>query len=149
MTMGDDNDGTFGVDIDNGLLEDDETLDGRGVDVLDEGYTVPERPWERGHYGVTVREAHEQESLAGRLARELPDLTDTDDGDGLGDTADTDGELYDDEVGVARSGRLVDVEAAGEWDDFAYLNAVEVGRDGGAASAEEAAVHIVRDPDDV
>src|SRR4051794_13889899 len=113
MTMGDDNDGTFGVDIDNGLLEDDETLDGRGVDVLDEGYTVPERPWEREHYGVTVREAHEHESLAGRLARELPDPRDTDVGDGLGDTVGTDGELYDNEVGAARSGRLVDIEAAG------------------------------------
>ena len=50
--------------------------------------------------------------------------------------------------GPPPSGRLVDVEAAGEWDDFAYLNAVDVGRDGGAASAEEAAVHIVRDPND-
>lgn len=147
--MGDDSDGLDGVDIDNGLLEDDETLDGRGVDVLDEGYTVPERPWEREHYGVTAREAHEHESLARRLARELPDSTDTDLGDGLGDTIGTDGELYDDEVGVARSGRLVEVEAAGEWDDFAYLNAVDVGKDGGAASAEEAAVHIVRDPDDI
>jgi hypothetical protein len=146
--MGDDSDGLDGVDIDNGLLEDDETLDGRGVDVLDEGYTVPERPWERDHYGVTAREARERESLAGRLARELPDISDTDDGDGLGDAVGTDGELYDDEVGAARSGRLVDVEAAGEWDDFAYLNAVDVGTDGGAASAEEAAVHIVRDPDD-
>jgi uncharacterized protein DUF5709 len=147
--MTDDSDGVDGVDIDNGLLEDDETLDGRGVDVLDEGYTVPERPWEREHYGVTAREAHEPESLTGRLARELPDISDTDDEDGLGDAAGTDGELYDDEVGVVRSGRLVDVEAAGEWDDFAYLNAVDVGRDGGAASAEEAAVHVVRDPDDV
>ena len=108
--MGDDSDGLDGVDIDNGLLEDDETLEGRGVDVLDEGYTVPERPWEREHYGVTVREAHDHESLGGRLARELPDISDTDDGDGL---------------------------------------AVDVGKDGGAASAEEAAVHIVRDPDDV
>jgi hypothetical protein len=147
--MGDDSDGLDGVDIDNGLLEDDDTLDGRGVDVLDEGYTVPERPWEREHYGVTAREAHEPESLAGRLARELPDISDTADDDGLGDTAGTDGELYDNEVGVVRSGRLVDVEAAGGWDDFAYLNAVDVGKDGGAASAEEAAVHVVRDPDDV
>src|ERR1700754_1835591 len=72
--MSDDSDGLDGVDIDNGLLEDDETLDGRGVDVLDEGYTVPERPWEREHYGVTLREAHEHESLAGRLARELPGI---------------------------------------------------------------------------
>src|SRR3954463_16047543 len=106
--MSDDNDSRDGVDIDKGLLEDDDTLEGRGVDVLDEGYTVPERPWEREHYGVTAREAHEHESLAGRLARELPDLTNGDDGDGLGDTTGTDGELYDDEVGAARSGRLVD-----------------------------------------
>lgn len=147
--MSDDSDSRDGVDIDNGLLEDDDTLDGRGVDVLDEGYTVPERPWEREHYGVTAREAHEPESLAGRLARELPDISDTDDDDGLGDAAGTDGELYDEEVGGVRSGRLVDVEAAGEWDDFAYLDAVDVGTDGGAASAEEAAVHVVRDPDDV
>lgn len=146
--MGDDSDGPDGVDIDNGLLDDDDTLEGRGVDVLDEGYTVPERPWEREHYGVTVREAREGEGLAGRLARELPEVSTIDDGDGLGDATGTDGELYDEEVGTARSGRLVDVEPAGEWDDFAYLNAVDVGRDGGAASAEEAAVHIVRDPDD-
>jgi hypothetical protein len=32
---------------------------------------------------------------------------------------------------AARSGRLVDIEAAREWDDLAYLNAVDVGRDGG------------------
>lgn len=143
--MGDDTDGLDGVDIDNGLLEPDDTLDDRGVsDVLDEGYTVPERPWEREHYGVTAREAAEHESLDGRLARELPEIVDSG-GDGLGDAADTDGELYDDEVGQARSGRLVDVEPAGEWDDFVYLNAVDVGRDGGAASSEEAAVHVVAD----
>jgi hypothetical protein len=58
---------------------------------------VPERPWEREHYGATVREAHEHESLAGRFARELPDPRDTDVGDGLGDTDGTDGELYDNE----------------------------------------------------
>jgi hypothetical protein len=61
--------------------------------------------------GVMVLEAYENESLPGRLARELPDPRDTDVGDGLGDTV---GELYDNEVGAARSGRLVDVEAAGE-----------------------------------
>lgn len=141
--MSDDTDGLDGVDIDTGLLEPEDTLDDRGVaDVLDEGYTVPERPWEREHYGVTAREAAEHESLDRRLARELPDLVDPG-GDGLGDAEDTDGELYDDEVGVTRTGRLVDVEGAGEQDDFAYLQAVDVGRDGGAYSAEEAAVHLV------
>ena len=146
--MADDSDGPDGADIDTGVLEAEDTLDPRGVDVLDEGYTVPERPWEQQHHGVTAREAHEGEGLAGRLARELPDVPTTDEGDGFGDDIGSHGALYDDEVGVARAGRLVDVEGAGEWDDFAYLNARDVGRAGGAASAEEAAVHIVRDPDD-
>jgi hypothetical protein len=143
----DDNDGTDGVDIDSGLLEPEDSLDDRGVaDVLDEGYSPPERAWELNDYGLTAREAAEHESLSGRLARELPDFM-VADGDGLGDASDTDGELYDNEVGTARSGRLVDVEPAGEIDDFAYLYAVDIGRDGGGASAEEAAVHIVADED--
>ncbi|HVV19682.1 MAG TPA: DUF5709 domain-containing protein, partial [Pseudonocardiaceae bacterium] len=58
-----------------------------------------------------------------------------------GDTSDTDGELYDDEVGTDRSGRLVEDEDA--RDDYF---ATDVGIDGAGASAEEAAVHVV--PDD-
>ena len=144
----DDNDGTDGVDIDSGLREPEDSLDDRGVlDVLDEGYSPPDRPWELNDYGLTAREAAEHESLNGRLARELPDIM-IPDGDGLGDASDTDGELYDNEAGTARSGRLIDVEATGEIDDYAYLYAVDIGRDGGAASAEEAAVHIVADEDE-
>jgi hypothetical protein len=144
----DDNDGTDGVDIDSGLLQPEDSLDDRGVlDVLDEGYSPPDRPWELNDYGLTAREAAEHESLNGRLARELPDIV-IPDGDGLGDASDTDGELYDNEAGTARSGRLIDVEATGEIDDYAYLYAVDIGRDGGAASAEEAAVHIVADEDE-
>jgi hypothetical protein len=144
----DDNDGTDGVDIDSGLLQPEDSLDDRGVlDVLDEGYSPPDRPWELNDYGLTAREAAEHESLNGRLARELPDIV-IPDGDGLGDASDTDGELYDNEAGTARSGRLIDVEPTGEIDDYAYLYAVDIGRDGGAASAEEAAVHIVADEDE-
>lgn len=144
----DDNDGTDGVDIDSGILQPEDSLDDRGVlDVLDEGYSPPDRPWELNDYGLTAREAAEHESLNGRLARELPDIM-IPDGDGLGDASDTDGELYDNEAGTARSGRLIDVEATGEIDDYAYLYAVDIGRDGGAASAEEAAVHIVADEDE-
>lgn len=143
-----DDDGYDGVDNDSGVLEPEDSLDDRGVeDVLDEGYSPPERPWELDEWGLTAREAADHESLSGRLARELPDVA-ADEGDGIGDTSDTDGELYDDEVGADRSGRLVDVEPAGEVDDFAYLYAVDVGRDGGAASSEEAAVHVVPDPPD-
>ncbi|GAA3094307.1 DUF5709 domain-containing protein [Pseudonocardia yunnanensis] len=144
----DDNDGTDGVDIDSGLLQPEDSLDDRGVlDVLDEGYSPPDRPWELNDYGLTAREAAEHESLNGRLARELPDIM-IPDGDGLGDASDTDGEPYDNEAGTARSGRLIDVEPTGEIDDYAYLYAVDIARDGGAASAEEAAVHIVADDDE-
>jgi hypothetical protein len=144
----DDSDETAGVDIDSGLLEPEDSLDDRGVlDVLDEGYSPPDRAWELNDYGLTAREAAEHESLSGRLARELPDVM-IPDGDGLGDASETDGELYDNEAGTVRSGRLIDVDPTGEIDDYAYLYAVDVGRDGGAASAEEAAVHIVADEDE-
>jgi hypothetical protein len=141
--MVDDSDGVDGVDIDSGLLEPEDSLEDRGVeDVLDEGYSPPERPLAVEDWGLTAREAADHESLDARLARELPDIMDFD-GDGLGDTSDTDGELYDDEVGLARSGRLVDDPHAPE--DAPYLYAVDVGLDGAAASAEEAAVHVVAD----
>jgi len=144
--MGDDSDGVDGVDTDSGLLEPDESLDDIGVDdVLDEGYSPPERPWAVGGWGLTGREAAGHESLAARLARELPEVR-VAGGDGLGDAEDTDGELYDEEVGTARSGRLVEYD--GDVDDYRYLYAVDVGIDGASASAEEAAVHVVAEERD-
>jgi hypothetical protein len=43
-------------------------------------------------WGITAREARTHESLSRRLAREVPDVADRWDGDGIGDTADSDGE---------------------------------------------------------
>lgn len=141
--MGDDNDFTDGVDTDSGVLEPDESLDDAGVDdVLDEGYSPPERPLAVNDWGVTANEAGGHESLDARLRRELPDGGSSD-GDDLGDTSDTDGELYDDEVGTDRAGRLAEYDGAP--DDY---YATDVGLDGGAASAEEAAVHVVPDDTD-
>jgi hypothetical protein len=132
------------IDDDSGVLEPDESLDDRGVaDVLDEGYSPAERPIAVFDWGVTSREAAGHEPLSRRLAREIPDITADDEGDGIGDTTDTDGEAYDDEVGVGRAGRLV--EGAAEDEPYAYLYARDIGIDGGAASAEEAAIHVVRD----
>ena len=73
-------------------------------------------------------------------------MTDQWDGDGIGDTADSDGELIDDQVGDMRAGRLVafDLDATDPGTDY---RAHDVGIDGGAASAEEAAMHIVVDED--
>lgn len=124
------------IDSESDLLEPADTLIDRGVkDVLDEGYSPAERPSDF---------STEHEALDARLSRELPETTD-DDGDGLGDTTDTDGELYDDEVGVVRSGRLVAQDDGVDADTDAYLYARDVGIDGAAASSEEAAVHVIPD----
>ncbi|MFI5613259.1 DUF5709 domain-containing protein [Amycolatopsis sp. NPDC051903] len=131
-----------GVDIDSGVLEPDESLDERNVeDVLDEGYSPVERPIAVFDWGTTAREAAGHEDLGHRLARELPDVTGDPEGDGLGDASDTDGELYDDQVGVVRAGRLIEDDEADPV--YPYLFASDAGVDGAAASAEEAAVHIV------
>ena len=115
-------------------------------DVLDTGWSPAERPWAVDDWGTTEAEESAGESLDGRLARELPDGV-VDEGDGLGDSSDTDGELLDDEVGDQRAGRLVDSGDGGTTDDDEELWAQDQGIDGAAASAEEAAVHIVRDRD--
>lgn len=126
------------IDSESDLLEPADTLVDRGVaDVLDEGYTPAERP-------ADFYDGHE--ALTARLSRELPEVSDSSDGDDLGDAADTDGELYDDEVGVDRSGRLVATDEGSGGDTDEYLYARDVGIDGAAASAEEAAVHTI--PDD-
>ena len=114
-----------GFDLDNGLLEPEDSLVDRGVaDVLDEGYTPPDHPIAVFDWGTTAREAAGHEALGDRLARELPDVF-----------------AVDDQVGVARAGRLVEDPDADEV--YPYLFASDVGLDGAAASAEEAAVHIV------
>jgi hypothetical protein len=76
----------------------------------------------------------------------VPDVTDQWDGDGLGDSADSDGEPIDDQVGDMRAGRLVAFGIDPTDSSTDYL-AHDVGIDGGAASAEEAAMHIVVDED--
>jgi hypothetical protein len=135
---------------DSGVLDAKDTLeDLDGVeDSLDTGWSPPERPWGVDEWGTTEREESAGEGLDGRLARELPDTDRAEagrvEGDGLGDASDTDGELLDDEVGDRRAGRLV--EDDGEWDDEEpELHAADAGIDSAAASAEEAAVHVVRE----
>lgn len=128
-------------------LDAEDTLDvGGPADPLDEGYSPAERPWAVTDWGTTAREEATGESLDSRLAREVPDYGAGDtQGDDIGDTSDTDGEPLDDEVGDDRSGRLVDVEVEADSRD---LFADDVGVDGAGASAEEAAVHTVRDDEE-
>ncbi|MBW8820679.1 MAG: hypothetical protein JF598_21290, partial [Streptomyces sp.] len=82
------------------------------------------------------------ETLDERLAEEMPDLAPPD-GDGIGDDDGSDGELLDNEVGAMRSGRLVAPDEGVHEDEESALIATDVGIDGAAASAEEAAMHIV------
>lgn len=135
------------VQDDAGLLDASDTLDYRaGDEALDEGYSPPERPWGVQHTGVTAAERLRGESLDERLAEEIPDLSFPQD-DGIGDTWDTDGEPLDSEVGDARAGRLVAPEEGLPIDSLSGLVASDVGLDGAAASAEEAAMHLTTDSD--
>lgn len=131
------------IQEDSGLLDAEDTLVDDGVDdPLDRGWSPPERPLAVERPDVTAAERRHGETLDQRLAEETPDLL-APDGDGLGDTDGTDGELLDNEVGTVRSGRLVAPDEGAHEDEESALIATDVGIDGAAASAEEAAMHIV------
>ena len=136
-----------------------DTLDGApGDDPLDRGVVPPER-WSAGiRYGVTAEEQEEGESLDQLLAEEEPDdaleLTedeledddeDLEDDEDAGDE-DVDGLLLDDGPDP-RAGRLVAEDEGAHPDEEEDLVASDVGIDGGAATAEEAAVHVVEEDD--
>ncbi|QDP96167.1 hypothetical protein FOE78_09855 [Microlunatus elymi] len=114
-------------------IQPDDSLEDRGVDdVLDEGLTTPER-W-------SVLERHgDHETLDQRLSEEQADDTEED------EDAEYDDFLDDGEVGSQRAGRLVDPNGGSGEDDESELYGTDVGIDGAAASAEEAAVHVVDD----
>jgi hypothetical protein len=134
-----------------------DTLDGQpGTDPLDRGVAAPER-WSAGiRYGTTAEEQERGESLDQLLAEEEPDEVpeidddeELEDFDGDEDAADEDidGLLLDDGPDP-RAGRLVTVDEDGNpVDEDADLVARDVGVDGAAATAEEAAVHVVEEDD--
>ncbi|MEU2563859.1 DUF5709 domain-containing protein [Streptomyces longispororuber] len=115
-------------------------------DMLDEGYSPPEKPLGVNETGVTAAEQREGESLDERLSREVPD-TEPPAGDGIGDLPGGEGEPRDPETGADRAGRLVAPDEGVSRDTTKDLVASDVGVDGGAAGAEEAAVHVVEEPD--
>ncbi|MFD8669808.1 DUF5709 domain-containing protein [Streptomyces microflavus] len=132
-------------DPDEQLGAEDTLLDPSGTgDPLDEGYSPPDRPWVVDGLGTTAAESLTGESLDARLTRELPE-TPGFTGDGVGDLAGGDGELWDGKVGITRAGRLTQ-QADGSVP--ATLTASDVGIDGAAASAEEAAMHVIPEDGD-
>ncbi|WP_319434892.1 DUF5709 domain-containing protein [Mycobacterium sp. RTGN5] len=139
--------GDYSVEDDNQLQPEDTLVD-RGVDdILDEGISPPERPYARTNLDHPGRE-----TLDELLAEEEPDpvsrLNNVLD-EAKGDDSDGDAEFpEDDEVGRARSGRLVASDEGFGEDSDSELFASDVGIDGGAASAEEAAMHVIDDDDE-
>ena len=131
-----------------------DTLDGNpGDDPLDTGVITPERWSTAIRYGTTAEEEERGESLDQLLAEEEPD-TPFDVDDDLPEDRDDDEEadeyldglLLDDGPDL-RAGRLVAEDEGAHADDEEDLVARDVGIDGGAASAEEAAIHVVEDDD--
>ena len=138
--------GDYSVD-DEDQLQPSDTLEDRGVkDALDEGYVTREG-WSPGQgYGNTAEEESRGESLDQRIAQEEPDFDYESDS-----WSDDDGD--DDQVGNERSGRLT---ISGNGDDDADspedadnpqrdVFAQDVGIAGSAATAEEAAMHVIDD----
>jgi hypothetical protein len=125
-------------------LQPEDTLIDRGIDdILDEGYSPPERSYGRGASGPS-------ESIDQQLAEEEPDPLSR-----IGNPLDKYEQQRSDEaeretefpqrreVGRVRAGRLVAPDRGFGEDKEAELVAEDVGISGGAASAEEAAIHII------
>lgn len=134
--------------LDQDQLQPYNNLDDRGVpDALDEGYSPPEKP------SVLLREG-EHETLDQRLAEEVPEADPYAEpeapADNLTEQADFisqgEGDFVDDgEVGDVRAGRLIDPNAGIGPDVDGEMIGEDAGIDAGAASAEEAAMHVVPD----
>lgn len=122
-------------------LQPEDTLDDRGVDdVLDEGYSPPEKLRGSSSKSVTSLGEIEGETIDDRLAQEEPDV-DALEPEGESWSEEASGDLV--EVGDERSGRLVAPDTGTGEDEDSELVATDVGIDGAAASAEEAAMHVV------
>ncbi len=124
-------------------LQPEETLLDRGVpDVLDEGYVTPERWSPAQSFGNTAAEMRRGETLEQRITQEAPEVVPD-------DTPWNPDPTEPREVGRHRAGRLVDANGGYPGEDVEPASVGhDVGIDGGAASAEEAAMHVIDDYDD-
>jgi hypothetical protein len=125
---------------DDGTLDASDTLEGDpGDDPLDAGVVPPDR-WSAGErFGTTLSEEREGESLDQLLAEEEPEADPYAEGD-IPQDAPLARESAD-----PRAGRLVAEDEGAHRDTEPDLVARDAGIDGGAASAEEAAVHVEDD----
>jgi hypothetical protein len=141
--------GDLSVDDEDQLQPGDTLDDGDLDDVLDRGYSPPDRPPKGYDDYPTEAEMRRGESLDERLSEEEPDLDPWAEDDGDDDREDEN--ALDEELGLdeadARSGRLVQPDQGLGEDVDKQEVAFDVGIDGAGASAEEAAMHITREPE--
>lgn len=118
-------------------LQPGDSLIDRGVDdVLDEGYIAPDGWSPAQGFGNTPAEMRQGETLEMRMKQEIPEKVE--------DPEHWNPNNEPRQVGRERAGRLMAVEGAGGSDTLG----IDVGYSGGAASAEEAAMHIISDEEE-
>ena len=124
-------------------LSQSDSLINRGVDdVLDEGDTAPDNWSPAQGFGNTPAEMRQGETLEQRIAQEEPEENPKK----LRGPWNPNRENR--QVGSARAGRLISAGGGIDAEDTeAQSVAADVGISGGAASAEEAAVHIISEED--
>src|SRR4051812_19014373 len=133
---------TYSVDDEDQPQGDGDSLvDSRGLDQpLDEGYSPPEKWSVAEGFGNTPYEEEVGETLDQRIAQEEPEPDPYVEAELREAQEDVSGE-----VGSERAGRLVDEDEGAHPDREADAIATDVGIDGAAATAEEAAVHVIDD----
>ncbi len=137
--------GDYSIDDEDQLQPEDTLADPDVDDALDRGYSPPENYSAAQGFGNTPAEEAQGETLEMRIAQEEPE---PDPYEAAAERADAMAEDEDDdhEVGDERAGRLVAPDEGAHEDTEAGLVGTDIGIDGAAASAEEAAVHVI--PDD-
>ena len=137
--------GDYSVDDEDQLQPEDTLADPDVDDTLDRGYSPPEKYSAAQGFGNTPAEEAQGETLEMRVAQEEPEpdpyVEAEEEAAALADDEDD-----DHEVGDERAGRIVAPDEGVHEDTEAGLIGTDVGIDGAAASAEEAAVHVI--PDD-
>jgi hypothetical protein len=127
---------------DEGVLDASDTLDDDGVaDPLDVGYEASDRWSGANRFGTTAAEQRQGESLDDLLAEEEPDVDPYADPDTDEDELTRRG--YDEDP---RAGRLIAEDEGLTSDEERDSVAFDAGIDSGAATAEEAAIHVSDDP---
>ena len=143
--------GDMSVDDEDQLQPGDTLDDGDLTDVLDRGYSPPDRAPKGYDDYPTEAERLQGESLDEKLAEEEPDIDPYAEAEADEDEDHEDENALDEQLGLDeaddRTGRLVRLDDGLGEDVDSQEVALDVGIDGAGASAEEAAMHITREPE--